>query len=159
MNLMDFSSISSGIQAISQIKQLFDALKDGENRLEAQTIQIQLTDAIFNVQQSLMEAQQNNYQLQEENRKLSKQLAAIKDWEGIKENYQLHSFSYRDTVGSTVYKLKESKVSQELPLHYLCPRCFENKIKSMINLERFFSSGRIYACPNCKAEYREFVNR
>ncbi len=152
------ASVSSGMTAIKQIKDLFDAVQNGKHQLELQTAQLQLTQALFEIQQSLMNVQNQNLQLNTENRHLNEMLSNKENWEQFAIQYRLVTLQHQvssQTVetGAQVYEFKKEFITEDNPCHYLCPHCFENKIKSILQLHAKFNGYNKLICPACKNIY------
>ena len=159
------ASVSSGMTAIKQVKELFDAVQNGKHQLELQTAQLQLTQALFEIQQSLMDVQNQNIQLAAENKKLNEMLTSKDDWEQFTIQYRLVTLQHQTQsqsvkTGSQVYEFKKEFITEDIPAHYLCPHCFVNKTKSIIQLHSKHNGYTKLICPACKNLYempREWI--
>ena len=60
-------------------------------------------------------------------RELERHIREYENWESEKARYNLV-----ENGGCFVYKLCEDPMQRGEPLHYICPRCYENKTKSIL---------------------------
>src|SRR5262245_45986914 len=101
---------------------------------------IELQTTIIALQNSIMGAQAQNQQLMAENERLKQELARAENWEAEAAKYKL----LQPLSGSFVYALNDDQLTTQ-PYHWLCPRCFQNKQKFILQ-----KNGREYTCPACK---------
>lgn len=101
------------------------------------------------LQAVLIEAQTSQLSLLEQNSSLVKsrdalerEIAVLKDWETESKRYTLHTIER----GIFVYALKEQEAQGE-PAHWLCPHCFSEKKKGILNrIEKTNTMDYHYKC-------------
>jgi DNA-directed RNA polymerase subunit M/transcription elongation factor TFIIS len=108
-----------------------------EQAIESQSAIIQLQTAMMN-----MHAQYQTL-LQEKN-ELKQQLIDIEDWNTEARKYSLEDIE----SGIFVYVLKPEEEATT-PAHWLCPRCYYEKYKSILQRTGADSNGIIFYCQKC----------
>jgi Zn finger protein HypA/HybF involved in hydrogenase expression len=75
---------------------------------------------------------------------LEAEIVRLKNWDEEKKNYELNELA-RD---SFAYRVKPSMQGAEPP-HNICPECYQQNVKSI--LQKHVSSGgaRAFICPHC----------
>jgi len=102
-----------------------------------------LLETLLSVQAQALDVQAKAQGLEIENHELKKKLMEVEDWKNTEENYELKDLG----AGTFVYSYKRADDSDE-PMHYLCPKCFSEKKKSILT-ERDVYKGRAYKCWTC----------
>ena len=106
------------------------------------------------LQEQILAAQAAQSVLIDQVRDLERKLAGFEAWEAERKRYALTDFG-GDTFA---YALRPEAANGE-PLHRLCPNCFEQRRKSILQFEfRTGASQDKYLCPSCKTEF-EFGRR
>ena len=146
MSPIEVSAVTTAVaHAISAAKILIDA-RDQSKRADAQ---MEFTQTLIEVQEKSLSLIQSNQELLVTNESLKQQLADNEKWEQEQTRYVLENVGN----GATVYSLDPEKASGQ-PLHWLCPNCFEDRKKSM--LQRTGKTDGILAsvfkCNRCKSE-------
>lgn len=139
---MDLASITAGYNGLRFIKNAMDlALKTHIDNETRQRISEAL-DKVGELQDGLFNAQQELLRLQDENRKLSTELAEKEEWNDRAAQYSLTTAP----GGAVVYKSRDDE-----PTHYACPACFEKRCIGVLQTKKVVSGA--YRCPQCRAEY------
>lgn len=110
-------------------------------------------DAEFNLrlielQQKIIEAQQAAMQSNERQSSLQRQVDELRDAKADLSRYRL--VDHGDET--FVYELKDGDASGDPP-HKICPRCFLNNKKSVLQFVRTHNGQRKYKCPECGEEF------
>ena len=137
---MDFSphEIASAVKGVLDISGQIKALKKIPNDIidDLQTRIIELQGIAMSLNQKMLAMQKEQAELEAENTKL-------KDWSSEKTRYQLHT-----RTGFTVYCLRESEISDSEPAHCICPKCYEEGSKSILQVTRLHGLSQVN-CPSC----------
>ena len=73
-----------------------------------------------------------------------------KRWESEKQRYRLQQVD----PGVVVYIVREEAATQDEPVHYLCPACYEKCKKSILQATpELRKRRRVHQCPECRAEF------
>ena len=115
----------------------------------------ELNGKIADMQFALIDAQSDALASQEAQsrqsariKELEETIAGFENWEAEKARYKLVNAS--SNGGSFVYLLRKETAEDE-PLHYICPKCFASKVKSILSL--IFQNGFGAKCPECKTPF------
>lgn len=82
-------------------------------------------------------------------RELEAQVVALENWEKEKQRYALHNLG----PGTFVYRLKADSQGEE-PIHDLCPCCYEQGVKSILQSAGYANMRTRFTCPKCKTMYQ-----
>ncbi len=136
------ASAFAGLKEAGSLLKGFNQLKT-----EAEVAQktIELNQIIAAVQSNLFEAQTAYSSAVGRIDELEKELVAVKDWAAEKQRYQLHQLA----PGSFTYRLKPSMVNGE-PIHDICPQCYQDGIKSVIQFVGYEKNYHKYSCSKCQ---------
>ncbi len=146
------AGVVSGFKAATELAQLaIDARDAGVIRAKA----IELQREIFAAQSSALTAQADQFALLNRVNELEKEVADLRAWDTEKQNYKLVELRKnvaRGHGGALAYALKEETDLSE-PVHLLCPECFENRRKSVLQQEtRFPGNVDFLYCLHCGSE-------
>ncbi len=147
-----FASAFASLKAAGEIAKALISLRDTAT---FQTQVIELNGQILSAQASALAAQAEQSTLLELKRDLEKEVADLKAWDAEKQKY--HLVDLRINVapghgGALAYALKEQASSSE-PIHFLCPNCYEDGRKSILQEEkRVPGMVDILWCNCCSAE-------
>lgn len=109
---------------------------------------VELNGVLLGLQAQLNTAHAEHSALISRIGELEAEIAQFKRWEEERKRYALH----QTEAGGWVYGLKPGMENGEVP-HYLCPQCFEDRIKSPLQP----SDSRTHqtlVCHRCSAEIR-----
>ncbi len=76
---------------------------------------------------------------------LEAEIRRLKDWAAEKERYELHEL----TPGGFTYRVKPAMQGSE-PAHDLCPNCYQDNIKSILQYSGAAKWHKTYTCQRCK---------
>lgn len=145
---MDMALISGTITSLRTVADITKTLIDLKVDEKVRTQLIALQNGILSAQQNVMESQVQQMAMSEEIRTLKEQIANFGNWQNEAERYKLTSPWGN---GGVVYALIEAKSNGELA-HYLCPTCFTDRKKSIMNPCENAKGWCGFRCTHCKTE-------
>lgn len=144
-DLAAISSAATGLQAAGQIIKSLVSLKIGAD-VQAKVIELQAV--IFAAQGDALTAQSEQFALAQRVRDLEAEVAQAKAWEAQKERYELKEFP----TGVFAYVLKPEAGGTEPP-HRICPNCYEDGHKSILQCVRKEHGGELVECHRCNKSF------
>ncbi|HDZ8375830.1 TPA: hypothetical protein RUU14_001538 [Escherichia coli] len=143
------------------VKKYFSAASRAKIDLQLQEIyseQAKVAQASFETEQQNIALQQKIANLEEQIINLQKENTRLTEWNQDKHNYQ----EMMVAEGAFVYVKKtshESCITSTEPEYWLCPVCYEQCRKSILQNAGIYGTERIYKCysPGCSFEVREYV--
>jgi ribosomal protein L37AE/L43A len=136
---MDLTTLTAGLSAAKQVKEFVSELTKSKSEHTNQLLLNNAAQSVGEVLEALYSVQTELFQLVDENRSLNDSLRTYTDWEAIAVDYKLV-----ETSGSAmVYQY----AGMDQPNHYLCPTCFENRNKHILQDRRLISGG--WDCKSC----------
>ena len=148
--MIDPDTINGVTTGLTNIVNFIRALKEGSgnttptlDKMDEQVVQ--LRGHVLNVQTMALN-------LQQENAELRAKLAKMEDWNAEKERYEMKA------VGQTarVFALKPGFENSEPP-HWICPRCYDDNQRSILNFEMQDIMGGhndVWICSRCESRIR-----
>jgi DNA-directed RNA polymerase subunit M/transcription elongation factor TFIIS len=139
---MPVGEIATGYSALKAAYEMAKGLKDIHDR-------VTLNAAIIELQEKILSAQEAATSAKDQLRELQAAVNAFEDWKRIAARYDL-----KDYGGSTfAYELNANLDHQE-PIHRACPKCFENRKRSILQFSFKDQSQRDhYKCHGCGSEF------
>jgi predicted RNA-binding Zn-ribbon protein involved in translation (DUF1610 family) len=137
---MDIALVTAAITSLRFIKDSLEVVRGYKIDIQSQQ---KINDALQKtaaIQDTLFDLREELFRLQSENQDLQQQLKAQNDLKTHKEKYKLEKTS----GGAFVW------VSAEEPVHYACPKCFENSIHILQDNRDPYGT---FACPSCLYNY------
>jgi len=135
-NLKTAIDIGKTVKEINDISQVRDKV-------------IEMQELILSAQSSAMAAQTQLFEVLQDNAELKRKAAAIDEWAATASRYQLRDFG----AGTFAYELKPEDANGE-PQHRLCPTCFEQRKRSLLQfIGHTASSQDYYKCIPCAQDY------
>lgn len=143
---MALAEIATGYSALKSAYELAKGLKDINDR-------VALNAAVIDLQEKILSAQEAAAAAKDKLRELRETIEALENWGTMAARYQMKDFG-----GSTfAYELIAEKANGE-PIHRACPRCFENRKRSILQFDYKDASQRDhYKCHACDSKF-EFGN-
>ena len=143
---MDITIIKTALDAA---KGAFSAAKviqqlSKDTAVNAAVIEIQ--QSLLSLQEMMLSAQEQILGLMGERDSARRELAESRGWEDTQSRFEL----FVPIEGTMVYRLKAVHAAVE-PMHYLCPICFEKKVKVILQMPS--PANLIYGCKACEAEF------
>lgn len=140
-------ALSEASAAVSGIKAAYD-LARGVQAVAADAkvklATIDLMQAILSAQQSAVEALERETELHKRIAELEAKIASADVWTTESQRYVLTEFP----LGSMAYVLKPEHANGEIS-HRLCPTCYQNGRKSILQVKARHSGGEIVHCMPC----------
>ena len=110
----------------------------------------EMQGAVLDAQNDALASQQVQSKQTTKIRELEQTIAEFEGWESEKERYKLVNAGPH---AAFVYLLRQEAAQEDEPLHYICPRCYNNRIKSII--QRTGVNGRMRTvCLECKSTFQ-----
>ena len=148
----DLDQINTGLSTIRQIVPLFRSLLEkAPTEGASEEFTRQLNDAVINMQQAVIDAQEmvlagqaTEAKLRFRVQELERQVKGAEKW--VKEASRYKLVDLRGNKGMA-YALREELSTEDEPMHYLCTSCFEDGSKSILQCTGM--SIKPYDCPRC----------
>jgi hypothetical protein len=134
---MDFGQAAAVITSLKTVGEIATAMKDVKDATVFQTKAFELTREIMSAQQAAMSSMMAQQAMISEIADLKKQLADLEAWSKEKERYALVDHG----CGTYTRSLKLNLANGEPP-HRLCPQCFENGTKGILQSHGIYGLGR-----------------
>ncbi len=145
--IAEISAAFTSIRAIQDIAKGLIAVRDGA-KIEAAVSEI--NTRLLDAQGSLFAANEKQQVLHDQNRALRDEIDRLRSWEQEKSRYELHAIK----DGTLVYSLK---ADQDEPPHSLCPNCFAQARKSILQLDKLHHHlAQRLVCYDC--DFNVYVN-
>ena len=123
---------------------------DFAKSLNAEIVEIQRE--VMAAQSCALLAQTAHASLTESERKLKAKIAEFENWAADKSRYELCQTGDSYEAGFA-YRLRKEDVETSEPIHHICPNCYEDRKKSILQ-KRFRGMMAVLECPRCSAEIR-----
>lgn len=144
---MELNSIGGALSSLKMAREIAKtmlAIRDDKLMLEKV---LELNAIILSAQESALSAQRAQFALIDRERDLEKEIAAMKDWSSEKRNYQLEEVGF----GAFAYVYHSQENSSE-PVHKICANCYQQDIKSILQMEIRKPLAEVLVCNACHAE-------
>jgi|SRR5581483_7362702 len=146
---MDMTSIAAAASSLKAAADIAKALGELKSASDIQAKVIDLQREILSAQSSALAAQSDQFAMTERVRELEKEVARVKAWDEMKKRYSLHEPS----PGTFVYALDNASKGHE-PSHWICSKCYEDGVRSILQLKTKGMEHDHYHCPNCKTDVK-----
>jgi hypothetical protein len=143
-DLASIASAATGLQSAGQIVKSLVGLKVSS---EVQAKVIELQAVIMAAQGDALAAQSDQFALLERIRSLEAEVAKAKAWDTEKDRYKLQEFP----TGALAYVLKPDASDGE-PSHRVCPKCYNEGHKSLLQVKTRRSGGERVECHRCNSD-------
>ena len=148
----EIDAVNTGLSTIRQIVPLFRSLLEKAPQEGAsEEFTRQLNEAIINMQQAVIDAQEmvlvgqaTETRLRSRLRELEQQNARAEKWAEEMSRYKLVNLGRNRGMA---YALRQEFMSEDQPEYYLCANCSEDGIKSILQYTGM--SIKPYDCPRC----------
>lgn len=141
----EITSALAGIKTISDLASLVLKLKVDsavtEKAIESQS-------AIISLQSAILTVQTHNQELLEENKGLKQKLIDAENWDAEAQKYALTKVGQSNCVAYAL-KPEYSDASED---HWLCPSCYQDKRKSILQRTGTRNGRTLCTCARCPAE-------
>jgi formate dehydrogenase maturation protein FdhE len=146
VGIPEASAAVSGLKAAYDMARGVQALaKDVDLKLAT----IDLMASIVSAQQSALQAVEAQAEMQKRVAELEAKLAVRDEWDAQRARYKLTTFP----TGVMVYVLDPEQAADE-PDHKLCPTCFHDGRKSILQVTAKHSGGEIVECQTCQKKLK-----
>ncbi len=149
--MIDMGSIQAAIGSLKTAGDIAKGFMQLKTTAEIQSKVIELQSEILAAQSGALAAQSDQSSLLEEIRQLKARMAEIEGWENEAKRYKLTDYG----AGTFAYQLKTGMENGEPP-HSLCPNCFQNRKKSILQTmgnPKDTDSRRLMMCPACDGRF------
>jgi hypothetical protein len=144
---MDASSIAAITTALSGALDITKGMLSLKSQAELSSFAIDLNSKLIDAQQAIFAVNDERQKLLDKIRELEKRIEQAEDWAVEKGRYQLISPWPGRPV--SVYHLKKASANGEEP-HWLCPNCFQQRRKSVLNTNQKKGERVHLVCGICK---------
>lgn len=146
--MVDITAIGTAVTGLKAAYDIAVGLKDAAVEQEAKLKTSELLDAILSAQVSALQAHQAMHSLVEQVDSLKAEVLRLEAWDSEVPKYELADAGQ----GVVAYRLKATVEPGE-PLHWLCPTCYGEKKKSLLQPEtRFTRRTKWLVCNRCHTE-------
>lgn len=146
--MIDMSAISGLLTSLQALKELVSSLSATHDRVKLGAALITVNEAITSAHGKAIAAQEAYSTLKKERHDLVKRVREFETWEREAKRYELKDFG-----GSTfAYVVKEAMQGSEPP-HSICPTCYENKKKSILQFIDIRHGQQIFNCAVCDRNF------
>ena len=143
----DITAISSALSALSAAKDIAQGMIGLRDNAVFQSKLIEFQSKIIDAQNNAIAANEEHARLIERIHKLEAQVADLEAWDAERQKCELVEFRQ----GNFAFRLKQASEQEPSPL--LCPTCFENRKKSVLQRETRIPGRRDhYVCHECGAD-------
>lgn len=139
------AEVATGLSSLKAALDIAKGLNVISDAVALNDAKISLQGAIIEAQGSLLSAQEAQTANLKRIDELETRIMQLDAWEREKERYELKEFP----AGPMVYQLKASDQSGEPP-HRICPQCYQERHKAILQTVARHSNGEMVDCPRCK---------
>jgi superfamily II helicase len=146
IDVADFGAMITSLRAVADLAKLVvDAHDAGVRREKSIELQRQIVTAL----ESTLAAQMAQSTLLKQVGELEKKVTDLEAWDAEKQKYKLAKASPHADVFA--YALKEDSGSSE-PRHYICANCYEDRFKSVLQIETRIPLAEVLVCARCRTD-------
>lgn len=142
--LAEISSLVASSKAAYDIAKGINSLKSEVDRNESIS---KVLEVLLAVQTQALSVNAIAQKLQEEKYELTKKVMEFEKWAKTEAQYELKEFA----PGVFVYAYKKGDNLKE-PMHWLCPNCWQEKKKSILQRRYHEATFGAYICNKCEKE-------
>lgn len=154
---MEFmAEITQGVQSLSTVVKAIKALtdkarqqgEDSELIREINAAIIEMQEVVISVTQTAAMVQVNESKLSRRIAELEQEISRLNDWNDEANRYELMNTGDTGQFGYKIaYGVKTESTREGEPKHFLCPNCFENRVRSVLQNMRVFG----LVCNRCSS--------
>ena len=152
---MDPSSITLILGSLKSAVDISKSMLQLKAKTDIQASVIELNSKLIEAQQGMFALNEQYTEALNKIRDLQSEIEKFNKWEEEKVRYTLISPWPRHPV--LVYHLRKSHSNGENP-HWLCPNCYQNNRKSILNTDKKKGEFVNLCCPACKARINTNYN-
>lgn len=138
---MDITGALSSLKAISE---LVTTVAKGKTDDAVKEKAIELNQVIASLQSTIFSLHTQCQQLRDEKEAIKKELMDMRNWEQEASRYELTELC----PGVLVYSIKPEAQGTEPP-HQLCPNCYQNRRKAILQKAFQDTEGTVFKCHDC----------
>lgn len=142
--------ITELLSAAQSVKVLNDLVQGSLELKKFNDIALALSkvnESLLTAQAAAMKSHAEQSALAEEVRQLKEQIVKMENWEVQTQNYKLQAVA--PEVFAYVYA---PPMGASEPVHWLCCKCFHDKVKSILQLKYHSMAGKDYTCHHCLSD-------
>lgn len=140
------AEISAGVSSLNAAFDIAKGLNATNTKIAINEVKIALQQHIIEGQTALAAAGQADAAATQRIRELEQKLMEMEKWEGEAQRYELKQFP----SGTFAYELKPSEAASEPP-HRICPHCYQDRHKAILQTTAKHSGGELVQCLRCKS--------
>lgn len=154
--MVDAGSIASVMMSLKTASDIVKTVVDLRDGRIAQEKAIELNAVILAAQGGALAAQRYQSEMVVRISELEKEITRLEEWNTEAGRYELKQID----VSAFAYMPKPNADGSEPP-HWLCQKCFEHKVKSVIQPQGRMPDRNYakHACPNCKMSFVTYYAR
>lgn len=145
--MVDMSAIATALSSLAAAKDIAQAMIGLRDSAAFQGKLIEFQSKLIDANNAAFAAQEERSALLQQIRDLEAKVAKLETWETEKQRYELKQFRQ----GGFAYQLKQERRAAEPP-HYICPNCYQEGRKSILQGRESHSFGWSHTCHSCKLE-------
>lgn len=145
---MDLSAVMGAYEGLKAIYGGVKGLADIKEEFAVKAKAAELLDLVTSAQGKIFEIQASYTTALSRIDELEAEIVKTKNWAHEKARYKLHELM----PGTLVYRIKPECQGLD-PGHDICPNCYEQGIKSILQASGTYEGFRRVECPFCKAKY------
>lgn len=142
--IAEISSLLISSKAAYDIAKGINALKSDVDRNESIS---KILEILLSVQVQALSVNAIAQKLQEEKHELAQKLMEFEKWSETERQYELKEIATDIFVYS--YKVADNPPK---PMHWLCPKCYQERKAHIIQFDCESMAGKHYLCPNCNTK-------
>lgn len=144
--IAELSALLSSSKVAYDIAKGVSALKSDVDRNESIS---KILEILLSVQTQALSVNKIAQELQEEKHELTRRVMEFERWFETEQQYELKEIA----TGIFVYSYKVAD-NPSKPMHWLCPKCYQEKKAHIIQFESESAGGTHYLCPNCNMKIK-----
>ncbi len=154
---MDLSSVTAIAGSIKSAMDITSLIVGGKVDNDVRVKTMELQQVLFKMSADMLALQAEYAAKLDQINRLETDLKKKEDWDVVSSQYVLHTFPKADSlaVPATVFRLKDSHISETNPLHYVCPNCFHENKKILLQVTERKNGANYYTCNTCKGTFTE----
>jgi len=150
----DMGALAAALTSLKAAKDIAEAMVSLRDAAAFQEKRLEFQSKILDAQDAAFRANDERAALVEEVRALKAKITEMEAWEAEKERYELKPFGQR---GTFAYALKPQAQAGEPP-HWICPTCYEQRKKSILQFHGHYTVYNAHECPQCKAMIKQWLS-
>jgi hypothetical protein len=144
--IVEISSLIASSKAAYDIAKGIDSLKSEVDRNESIS---RILEVLLSIQRHALSVNAIAQKLQEEKHELTIRIMELEKWHETEMQYELREVA----SGIFVYAYKVTD-NPTKPMHWLCPKCFQEKKPHIIQLDRKSAAGTNYFRAACSMKFQ-----